>query len=71
MNMQLLLEDKLIDKELKVMVLGGTGHLAEEEVGLHATFLGHGVVCEGIIVDNSEVVLPGETLHLLVESGSK
>ena len=62
------MEDELIDKELKVMVLWSTGNFAVKIVGLDTSFLGHWVVGEGIVVDDAEVVLPREALHLMVES---
>ena len=54
-----------------MLVLRGSSNIAEYEVGLETAFLSHWIISQGVIVDDTEVVLPREAFHLLVESRSQ
>jgi hypothetical protein len=51
-----------------MLVLRRAGDAREHKVGLETSLLGSWVVRESIVVDNAEIVLPREALHLLVKA---
>jgi hypothetical protein len=54
-----------------VLVLGCACDISEHKVGLETAFLSLRVKGKGIIVNDSKVVGPGETLHILIQVGSQ